>query len=359
MKIAKNETTFLRPWETSVATTYKEAGVDRDAGDALVDWLSESKSESGRNKTPHEDKIVSGIGGFAALFRANFQHMKSPCLVSSTDGVGTKVKLAADFGRFENLGQDLVAMCVNDLACVGAEPLFFLDYYACGKLDLIAAKQFLTGVRRACHESGCALIGGETAEMPGLYHGKDIDCAGFAVGVVDEAEVLGAKNVKIGDRIIGVSSSGFHSNGYSLLRKVFADDINDWIDVLLRPTHLYSQLVREAKLAKGLHAVAHVTGGGLDNLTRVIPDGTSLDLKTWDVPKMFHEVRQRAKLDWPEMLRTLNCGVGLALYVDSQSFDAISNVVKKMNFEVYDLGRVVASQKSGEDKSWSLDVTKI
>ena len=200
---------------------YKQAGVDVAAGDALVDWLKSTNPK----KFPHQDKIVSGIGGFAALFRADFSKMKEPCLVSCTDGVGTKVKLAAEFGRYREVAQDLVAMCVNDMVCCGAQPLFFLDYYATGKLQLDAAKDFLSGVRDACHESDCALIGGETAEMPGVYHEKDFDCAGFAVGVVDKPEALGPHRVKVGDRLLGLASSGFHSNGYSLLRKVFAEDL--------------------------------------------------------------------------------------------------------------------------------------
>ncbi len=344
--------------------TYKEAGVDVEAGDALVDWLIKSsagkksgkKSKTQKLKTPHQDKIVSGIGGFAALFRANFKGMKSPCLVSSTDGVGTKVKIAAEFGRYEGIGQDLVAMCVNDLACVGAEPLFFLDYYATGKLDLDAAKTFLASVRQACHDSGCALIGGETAEMPGVYAGNDFDCAGFSVGVVDEKATLGAHRVKAGDRILGIESSGFHSNGYSLLRRIFADDLEKWADVLLRPTHLYATLVRAVlKASKGLNAVAHVTGGGFDNLLRVVPDGVALDINPWAVPDIFLEVKKRGQMEWPELLRTLNCGIGLVLFVKAKDFKAIQKVVAKQGFKTYDLGAVVKSK----EKTWNLDFSKL
>ncbi len=340
-----------------MATTYKEAGVDVEAGDALVDWLVES--QSGSATTPHQDKIVSGIGGFAALFRARFQGMKSPCLVSSTDGVGTKVKLASDFGRYESVGQDLVAMCVNDLACVGAQPLFFLDYYATGRLDLAVAKTFLKGVRQACHDSGCALIGGETAEMPGVYQKSDFDCAGFAVGVVDEEKALGAHRVQAGFRLIGVESSGFHSNGYSLLRRVFEPDMEAWVDVLLRPTHLYASLVQTLLAShpaeRGVQAIAHVTGGGLDNLLRVIPDGTQLQLKAWPVPDVFLEVKKRARLPWSEMLRTLNCGVGLVLYVSPEDFGAVQSTVNQCGYKTYDLGEVV----TGAEKTWQIDETKL
>lgn len=344
---------------TTHKATYKEAGVDVQTGDALVDWLIESdraknKTKKGQKKqtSPHKDKIVSGIGGFAALFRAQFKGMRSPCLVSSTDGVGTKVKIAAEFGRYEGVGQDLVAMCVNDLACVGAEPLFFLDYYATGKLDLVAAKTFLASVRRACDESGCVLIGGETAEMPGVYNGKDFDCAGFAVGVVDESKALGSHKVQVGDCLIGVESSGFHSNGYSLLRRLFASDLSKWADVLLRPTHLYPQLVLQVLAkSKNLHAVAHVTGGGFDNLLRVIPDGTALDLKPWAIPEIFLEAKRRGRLDWLELLRTFNCGIGLVLIVNKKSIQQIHKIVNGRGFKTFDLGQVV----KGKEKVWNLD----
>lgn len=338
-----------------MGTTYKDAGVDIEAGDALVDWLVDSAKDVAE-PPPHQDKVVAGIGGFAALFRAKFQNYKSPCLVSSTDGVGTKVKIASDLGRFDTVGQDMVAMCVNDLVCVGAEPLFFLDYYATGKLQLEHAKAFLTGVRKACHASGCALIGGETAEMPGVYSGNDFDCAGFSVGVVDEGETLGAHRVKSGDRIIGVSSSGFHSNGYSLLRKVFAKDMDSWAEKLLIPTHLYVKLVLGLKSqAHGqLHAVAHVTGGGMDNLLRVVPKEMGIQLNPWPVPAAFLEVKRRAGLDWPQMLITLNCGIGLTLTVDEKYFSQAAEYVKAQGYQAYDLGTV----KAGAHK-WQIDYSKL
>lgn len=342
---------------TTHRATYKEAGVDVEAGDALVDWLIEGRNKKSKKiKEPHKGKVVSGIGGFAALFRAQFKNMKSPCLVSSTDGVGTKVKIAAEFGRYEGVGQDLVAMCVNDLACVGAEPLFFLDYYATGKLDLKAAKVFLKSVKDACTQSGCVLIGGETAEMPGVYSGNDFDCAGFAVGVVDEKKTLGAHNVKVGDALIGIESSGFHSNGYSLLRKIFANDLATWADELLKPTHLYAQLVLKVLAKnKGLHAVAHVTGGGLENLLRVIPDGTALELKPWPVPTPFLEVKHRGQMEWSELLRTLNCGVGLVLTVDAKTAAKTHKLVNSLGYKTYDLGSVVKAK----EKLWHLDFNKM
>ena len=317
--------------------TYKAAGVDVEAGDRLVDWLQTDKAR------PHADKIVSGIGGFAALFRFNYAHLNKPCLVASTDGVGTKVKLASDFGMYEGVGQDLVAMCVNDLVCCGAEPLFFLDYYASGKLDLDAAKSFLTGVRKACDESGCALIGGETAEMPGIYQGRDFDAAGFAVGVVDEDERLGAHRVTVGSRVIGVSSSGFHSNGYSLLRKVFADDLETWREKLMTPTHLYAELALSLARDRLVQAIANITGGGVENIPRAMPLGTRLEIRDWAWPEEFLEVQDRAGLSREEMLKTLNCGIGLCLLVDEASYAACDARARALGYTTFDLGTVEAS----------------
>lgn len=329
---------------------YKSAGVDVDAGDALVDWLKESGK---RTPMPHADRLVSGIGGFAALFRIGFPEMKKPCLVSSTDGVGTKIKLAAQFKMYEGVGQDLVAMCVNDLVCVGAQPLFFLDYYATGRLELEAAKEFLGGVRAACVESGCALIGGETAEMPGVYHGDDFDAAGFSVGIVDEEKALGAHRVSIGDRVIGVSSSGFHSNGYSLLRKVFEDEISnedmETVRRLMTPTHLYSSLVLELAKADLLNACANITGGGMENIPRVMPKGTALPLIDWSWPADFVTVQDRAGLSREDMLRTLNCGIGLALVVRASNVNAVEAAIVKHGYRAIPLGTVSAGSSPGAE----------
>ena len=251
---------------------YLSSGVNVEAGDALVDWLQEVEKEGSALKHPHSEKVIAGIGGFASLFRADFAKYKKPCLVTCTDGVGTKVKLATYFRSYKEVAQDMVAMCVNDLICTGGSPLLFLDYYATGKLDLEAAKEFLQGVRKACLESHCALVGGETAEMPGVYANGDFDCAGFAVGVVDEDEALGLNKVVRGDVLLGVASSGFHSNGFSLLRKVFEKDLDDWKEELLKPTALYVQMVKNLQHAQiQIHALAHITGGGIENIPRVLP----------------------------------------------------------------------------------------
>lgn len=326
---------------------YKKAGVDIAAGDALVDWLKANQPP----RWPHQERLVSGIGGFAALFRGGFPQMTSPCLVSCTDGVGTKVKLAAEFGRYQSVAQDLVAMCVNDLVCCGASPLFFLDYYACGKLELADAQKFLAGLQKACLESDCMLIGGETAEMPGVYSGKDFDCAGFAVGVVDEPKVLGSHRVQPGDVVIGISSSGFHSNGYSLLRKIFAEDLKRWVDVLLEPTALYVKLAHRLQTVAEIHAFAHITGGGMDNLLRVVPAGTHLQLKTWNLPAPFLEVKRRGKMSWRNLLETLNCGVGFAAVLNPQHAPEALESIRALGFQAWTLAEVRTS--AGRESEWS------
>ncbi|MCB9026546.1 MAG: phosphoribosylformylglycinamidine cyclo-ligase [Bdellovibrionaceae bacterium] len=329
-----------------MAIDYKKAGVDIEKGDALVSWL-----QSDTRPSPHQDKIVSGIGGFAALFRADFKKYKKPCLVSATDGVGTKVMVATQFKNYNGIGQDLVGMCVNDLICCGAEPLFFLDYFASGKLDLDVAQTFLKGLKEACHESGCALIGGETAEMPGVYHNNDFDCAGFAVGVVDEADMWGEHKVCVGDKIYAFPSSGFHSNGYSLLRKVFAEDLVDWQERLLIPTRLYPSLIKGLSSEINVHALAHITGGGLDNILRVIPDGMAVQLNTWKVPDVFLEVKRRAEMSWESLLTTLNCGIGMVLIASPEDEENLKKYCQKQNQEYWSLGDVISSS----NKSWHLD----
>ncbi len=330
--------------------SYRDAGVDVEAGDSLVDWLVESDDAApvgSAQKTPRADQVVSGIGGFAAVFRAQFSHMKKPCLVAATDGIGTKILLAAEAKRYSEVAQDLVAMCVNDLVCSGAEPLFFLDYYATSKLEPQAAKEFLSGVRTACNSVNCALIGGETAEMPGVYKPGDFDAAGFSVGVVDEDEMLGPKKVSIGDHVIGISSSGFHSNGFSLLRKLFENDLSKWLDTLLTPTALYVNLVLEISKVKRLNAAAHITGGGMENLPRVLPAGTEVKLLDWAWPDAFLEVQDRSHLSREEMLKTLNCGVGMALVCKAADVQFVESVILKHGFRSIPLGRVEAASDSG------------
>lgn len=312
---------------------YKSAGVDIDKGDALVGWIQKNQKPG-----PFEDKMISGVGGFASIMKFDFADIKKPCLVSATDGVGTKLKLAVHLESYETIGQDLVAMCVNDLACTGARPLFFLDYYATGKLDLEQAQPFIAGVRSACDKVGAQLVGGETAEMPGVYQNRDFDCAGFAVGVVDEDQILGRHNVKEGDEVIAVSSSGFHSNGYSLLRKVFADDLSDWAPELLTPTALYTGLVNKLIVTGQLHAAAHITGGGMDNIARVLPKGLSLALPAWQFSKTATEVQKRAGLSREQMLKTFNCGVGFTVIGEAGFSAQAIELAKSEGFEAFALG---------------------
>jgi phosphoribosylformylglycinamidine cyclo-ligase len=319
-----------------VSIDYKAAGVDVEAGDAFVDWIQ----KSGSGRMPHSDKLISGVGGFAAVFRMQFPEIKKPALVASTDGIGTKVKLASQFQTYNTVGQDLVAMCVNDLICCGARPLFFLDYYATGKLDQTAARTFLQSVREACVESDCALIGGETAEMPGVYRDNDFDAAGFSIGIVDEDKMLGPKRVKIGADLIGISSNGFHSNGFSLLRKLFEHDLETWKDRLLRPTHLYPRLVLKLAAEDKLQAVAHITGGGMENIPRVLPEGTRVRLLDWAWPDEFIEVQDRSGLSRVEMLKTFNCGIGLVLIVDPSVSDQVQRTAEAMGYRTFVLGAV-------------------
>jgi phosphoribosylformylglycinamidine cyclo-ligase len=328
-----------------VSIDYKAAGVDVEAGDAFVDWIQ--KSATGR--TPHADKLISGVGGFAAVFRMQFPEIKKPALVASTDGIGTKVKLASQFGIYETVGQDLVAMCINDLICCGARPLFFLDYYATGRLDQDAARKFLTGVRNACHESDCALIGGETAEMPGVYRDNDFDAAGFSIGIVDEDQMLGPQRVRVGAELIGVSSNGFHSNGFSLLRKLFEHDLPSWKDRLLRPTHLYSKPVLKLAAENKLQAVAHITGGGMENIPRVLPKGTRVRLLDWAWPDEFLEVQDRSGMSREEMLKTLNCGIGLVLVVDPKNTEFVQRTVEALGYRSHILGSVEEGASPGAD----------
>lgn len=327
--------------EVSMAIDYKKAGVDIEKGDAFVDWLQEDGTPP-----PHQDKVLDGIGGFASIFRFNFPEMKDPCLVSATDGIGTKLKLAIDLEKYDTLGQDLVAMCANDLICTGAQPLFFLDYFATSHLDLEQAKPFLASVRRACHESQMALIGGETAEMPGLYQPKDFDCAGFAVGVVDREKILGAPKVKEGMVAIGVNSSGFHSNGFSLVRKLYesAGDMKAWGEKLLTPTALYVNLAMDALKTQDVAALAHITGGGIHNVGRVLPEGLGLDLQMWEWPEIFKETQKRAEISNEEMLKTFNCGVGLVFIVTENEKNSLNEKIHKHGFHSFELGSIVKSE---------------
>jgi phosphoribosylformylglycinamidine cyclo-ligase len=327
--------------------TYADAGVDIDAGNALVERI---KPAAKRTKRPG---VMSGLGGFGALFDLKGAGYTDPILVAATDGVGTKLRIAIDTGNVDGVGVDLVAMCVNDLVCQGAEPLFFLDYFATGKLETEEAARIIEGIARGCEGSGCALIGGETAEMPGMYSDGDFDLAGFAVGAMERGQDL-PSGVSDGDVLLGLASDGVHSNGYSLVRKLVAmsglgwDAACPWAggslgEVLLTPTRLYVKPALHAVRAGGVHALAHITGGGLtENLPRVLPDdmGAEIDLDAWDLPGVFKWMAQTGGMAEAEMLKTFNCGVGMILIVDADSAADLTELLTQAGETVYTMGHV-------------------
>lgn len=322
---------------------YKSSGVDIEAGDKLVHWIK------GQEKSGPHKSIVGGLGGFSALFKLDLKKYKNPLLVSCTDGIGTKLKIALDAGNLQPVGIDLVAMCVNDLVTCGGDPLFFLDYYATGKLNLEQAQDFLAGVMAGLKQSNCALIGGETAEMPGLYQKNDFDAAGFCVGAVDEAEVIDGSSLEVGDVAIGISSSGFHSNGYSLVRKLFEKDMAQWQEQLLTPTRIYVDLVQKLKTQINIKAMAHITGGGLiGNIPRVMKPNMALRLSKWPWPDLFLEAQRRSNLGPEKMMETFNCGIGFVFFVGKKDAEAVKAQAKKEGWGAYNLGSLVKHE--GEPK---------
>ena len=336
---------------------YKKSGVDIQAGDDLVSWLQQPTDHTKlkvKSDVPDlKSRVVSGIGGFAALFDGRFNNMEKPLLISCTDGVGTKVKVASYFEDFSTVGQDLVGMCANDLICTGGTPLFFLDYYAVGKLNLENAQSFLTSVRKACEESHLVLIGGETAEMPGVYQPGDFDCAGFSVGVVDESKMWGAHRVIAGDVVIGLESSGFHSNGFSLVRKVFEGEFDQYRQWLLEPTRLYVNATLTLKNEFEIHAAAHMTGGGIDNLPRVLPNHLKAVVRRWKMPECFMEVQRRSGLGDQEMRETFNCGIGLTLIVPCGKEKLVLARLQSIGYPAQILGEIVPRVKEEPHVSWT------
>ncbi|MCA1288098.1 phosphoribosylformylglycinamidine cyclo-ligase [Salipiger bermudensis] len=327
--------------------TYADAGVDIDAGNALVDRIKPAAKRTNRAGT------MSGLGGFGALFDLKAAGYTDPVLVAATDGVGTKLRIAIDTGHLDGVGIDLVAMCVNDLVCQGAEPLFFLDYFATGKLDTESAARVIEGIAEGCVRSGAALIGGETAEMPGMYPAGDFDLAGFAVGAMERGSDLPA-GVTEGDVLLGLASDGVHSNGYSLVRKLVEvsglgwDADCPWAEgslgaALLTPTRLYVKQALAAVRAGGVHALAHITGGGLtENLPRVLPEGmgAEISLDAWELPPVFKWMAETGGIAPAEMLKTFNCGVGMVLAVDASRAEAIAELLRGEGETVYMLGTV-------------------
>lgn len=331
--------------------TYADAGVDIDAGNALVERIKPAAKRTGRPGT------VAGLGGFGALFDLRAAGYRDPVLVAATDGVGTKLRIAIDTGAVDTVGIDLVAMCVNDLVCQGAEPLFFLDYFATGKLDVDQAARIIEGIAEGCARSGCALIGGETAEMPGMYHGGDFDLAGFAVGAMERGGDLPA-GVAEGDVLLGLASNGVHSNGYSFVRKVVDLSGLGWDApapfgagslgaALLAPTRLYVTAALAAIRAGGVHALAHITGGGLtENLPRVLPEGfgAEIDLSAWALPPVFRWLAETAGMAEPELLKTFNSGIGMIAVVAPDRAADLRLVLEAEGETVTEIGRVTKGQ---------------
>ena len=334
---------------TKNGISYRDAGVDIDAGNALVERIKPAAAATAR------PGVMDALGGFGALFDLKAAGYDDPILVAATDGVGTKLRIGIDTGHLDGLGQDLVAMCVNDLVCQGAEPLFFLDYFATGKLSVDEGARVVQGIARGCQAAGCALIGGETAEMPGMYHDGDFDLAGFAVGAMNRGAALPA-GVAQGDVLLGLASDGVHSNGYSLVRKVAEHAGLTWTDAapfaygtlgeaLLTPTRLYVKPALAAIRAGGVHALAHITGGGLtENLPRVLPAdlGADIDLTSWQLPPVFRWLAQAGGIEQAEMLKTFNSGIGMALVVAADRADALTDLLAGQGETVHRLGTVTS-----------------
>jgi phosphoribosylformylglycinamidine cyclo-ligase len=327
--------------------SYKDAGVDIDAGDALVERIKPLAKKTMR------EGVLAGIGGFGALFEVPKRY-KEPVLVSGTDGVGTKLRLAFEWQMHDTVGIDLVAMSVNDVLVQGAEPLFFLDYFACGKLDIDTAAAVVGGIARGCELSGCALIGGETAEMPGMYPEGEYDLAGFAVGAVEKSKILTGQNIAAGDVVLGLASSGVHSNGFSLVRKCIeraGDQLPATLDgkpfkqALMEPTRLYVKNVLAALAAHPIKALAHITGGGLlENIPRVLPEGMAAHLRqgSWPQTELFAWLQNTAAISDFEMNRTFNNGIGMVVVVDAANAAATAQMLREAGEKVFEIGLITA-----------------
>jgi phosphoribosylformylglycinamidine cyclo-ligase len=326
--------------------TYRDAGVDIDAGDELVERIKP------RVKRSMRPEVLGGIGGFGALVEVPLDRYRKPVLVSGTDGVGTKLRLAIDTHRHDGVGIDLVAMCANDVVVQGAEPLFFLDYFASGKLDVDVAERVIAGIVEGCVLAGCALVGGETAEMPGMYHGADYDLAGFCVGVVEKEAIIDGTKTRAGDVVLGLPSSGPHSNGFSLIRKILqlagADTQADLqgarlIDRLMAPTRIYVKPLLKLMGEVSLHGLSHITGGGLvDNIPRVLPDGLEaiLERRSWRREPVFDWLQQQGKIADAEMYRVFNCGIGMTVHVSANDAQRAIGVLRDAGQEALVIGEI-------------------
>lgn len=331
---------------TDLSPHYRAAGVDIDAGEALIERIKPHAAST------HRPEVLTGLGGFASLFRFPADRYRDPVLVAGTDGVGTKLSLALAADRIDDLGRDLVGMCVNDVAVTGAEPLFFLDYFATGKLDPEQGERLIAGIAAGCRDAGCALVGGETAELPGLYSGRDFDLAGFCVGAVERDAILDGAAVQNGDTVLGVASSGPHSNGYSLIRRVLSQSgarldedlaghpLADW---LLAPTVIYVRAVRALLDRVPVHALAHITGGGVtDNLPRVLPAGCSarIDTGAWPRPPVFDWLREHGDISEAELYRVFNMGIGLTAVLPPDAVEPAIAALASLGLEAWPIGRI-------------------
>ena len=349
----------------SRSDAYTAAGVNIDAGNSLV---SRIKSMVASTQT---HGVISDIGGFGGLFRPDISGMQSPVLVSGTDGVGTKLKMASMFNKHDTVGIDLVAMSVNDCLVLGAKPLFFLDYFACGELDVDQAATVVSGVVEGCRQSGCTLLGGETAEMPGMYAKGDYDLAGFCVGIVDGPNIVDGSSISVGDVIIGLGSSGVHSNGYSLVRKIFedsgakADDIvpgtdRTFADVLLAPTIIYAEHVKTVMRDMHVKGMVHITGGGFyDNIPRVLPSQVEARIRfgSWDMPPVFTWLHEAGGLSWPEILQIFNAGIGYVLILPQDRVEETISRIRagKLGLGAWDIGTIARRTGDGEQVVVSFD----
>jgi phosphoribosylformylglycinamidine cyclo-ligase len=346
----------LNPSDSAKTTiSYRDAGVDIEAGDALVEDI---KPFAKRTMRP---EVLAGIGGFGSLFEVP-KKFKNPVLVSGTDGVGTKLKLAFQLNKHDTVGIDLVAMCVNDILVQGAEPLFFLDYFACGKLEVGAAAQVIKGIAAGCEQAGCALVGGETAEMPGMYPPGEYDLAGFSVGAVDKDKIIDGTTIQPGDVVLGLASSGAHSNGYSLVRKLIEvsgiDMDSDFHgrpfrDVVMEPTRIYVKPLLKLIETLPVKGMAHITGGGLsENIPRVLPEGVTAELKrgSWDIPPLFGWMQQQGNIPEDEMLRTFNCGIGMAVIISAEDAERAAALLAAEGEQVFRIG-VIRDRAVGEHQT--------
>jgi len=343
--------------DNSTSLSYRDAGVDIDAGNNLVERIKPYARVTNR------PGVLSGLGGFGALFEIPLDRFRQPVLVSGTDGVGTKLKLAIETGKHDTIGIDLVAMCVNDLIVQGAEPLFFLDYYATGKLDVDVAADVVKGIAEGCLQAGAALSGGETAEMPGMYSSGDYDLAGFCVGIVEKENIIDGSLVGASDVLIGIASSGPHSNGYSLIRKVldttkanlddnFAESTLG--ETLLAPTKIYIKSMLELLKHVPVHAISHITGGGLlENLPRVMPDGcrATIDASSWQQPAIFDWLQEKGNIESNEMYRTFNCGIGLVLCIAPDDVTQTLEILKQQGETAWKIGSIEPSEAGATSKS--------